>query len=272
MRAFYAHERYVVLRSHGHLSPPNAVGVGRVVKVEPLPSLASQERKLRKLEDKGVHSTRDCFTLRGCQCQLRMNKLRGRNTSPTMTHEFISTAVRECSFVCMSPQDREKEVLGTNCGITAVSITRRVSRDSVCVLSMKDCRQASSAPNIQPLLIHVSTASEILTEDFEFRGSLGAELSRRGRVQALCGVRTYFARWLLVRDSRMRRRRRARLCKDAVLGSSRRDVSRLRTHKQASLLDGSGSLRLRERSIKRLWVLGDLAGLDALLEENARSR
>ena len=54
-------------------------------------------------------------------------------------------------------------------------------------------RQASSAPNIQPLLIHVSTASEILTEDFEFRGSLGAELSRRGRVQALCGVRTYFA-------------------------------------------------------------------------------
>ena len=64
--ACYAHERYVVLRSHGHLSPQNAVGVGRVVKVELLPSLASQERKLRKLADKGVHSTPDCFTLRDC--------------------------------------------------------------------------------------------------------------------------------------------------------------------------------------------------------------
>lgn len=95
---------------------------------------------------------------------------------------------------------------------------------------------------------NVSAASEILTEDFEFRGSFGSELRGVDAFKhyeesvriSLAGYRCEILDCVAEGG--------ARLCKDAVLGLSRRDVSRLRTHKQASFLDGSGSLRLRERS------------------------
>ena len=117
----------------------------------------------------------------------------------------------------------------------------------------------------------VSAASEILTEDFEFRGSLGSELRGvEAFKQYVESVRTPIAGYRCEILDCVAEGGRA----FAKMRFSGRHVGTFRsflpTNKQVFWM-GAALFDFANGKIRQLWVLGDLAGLDALLEENARS-
>ena len=118
----------------------------------------------------------------------------------------------------------------------------------------------------------MSAVSRLLTEDFSFRGSPGTELrGRESFMEYLSSVRTPLANY------------RCEILECVAEGSqafarmrfSGLHVAGFRGHaaigKPVHWM-GAALFRFENQSIAELWVLGDLAGLDELLRDNASSR
>ena len=118
----------------------------------------------------------------------------------------------------------------------------------------------------------LSAIAELLAEDFEFRGSLGTEM--RGREafesyvrsvrEALDDYRCEILDCVTEGDGAFARMRFSGIHRAVFRG--RRPTGKL-VH-----WDGAALFRFADGRIKSLWVLGDLAGLDALLSSNASAR
>jgi predicted ester cyclase len=113
-----------------------------------------------------------------------------------------------------------------------------------------------------------SAVGEVLSENFVFRGSLGAEM--RGRAHFwdyVCGVRSALKEY------------RCDVLECVTEGSlafakmrfGGIHVGAFRGHRPSGLpvhWHGAALFRFEDRHICELWVLGDLAGLDAVLSSN----
>ena len=112
---------------------------------------------------------------------------------------------------------------------------------------------------------------ELLTEDFAFRGSLGAELQgREAFKEYVRSVRTALASYkceildCVAEDSRAFARMRF----------SGIHVAPFRGYSPTGKLvhwNGAALFRFTDQAISELWVLGDLAGVDLLLRANQES-
>jgi predicted ester cyclase len=114
----------------------------------------------------------------------------------------------------------------------------------------------------------LDVADELLSEDFLFRGSLDSE--RRGRAEFLDYVRS-------IRDALSNYRCEALECvaeSDKAFAKMRFSgvhTAEFRGYSPTMLPIhwlGAALFRFEEDAIAELWVLGDLAGLDALLQKN----
>jgi predicted ester cyclase len=111
--------------------------------------------------------------------------------------------------------------------------------------------------------------SELLCEEFSFRGSLGAELKGRAPFwEYVCGVRSALA------DYRCDIIECVSECPSAFakMRFSGIHVGDFRGYRPSGLpvhWRGAALFRFEENRIRALWVLGDLVGLDALLKSNA---
>ena len=114
----------------------------------------------------------------------------------------------------------------------------------------------------------LEAVSDLLTEDFLFRGSLGSE--RHGRedftdyVQSVRGALSDYHCEILecVTEGEQA---------FAKMRFSGQHVAEFRGFNPTGLpvsWPGAALFRLEPRAIRELWVLGDLAGLDALLKKN----
>jgi predicted ester cyclase len=118
----------------------------------------------------------------------------------------------------------------------------------------------------------LGAVSELLTEDFSFRGSLGNEL--RGRDAFMDYVRS-------VRGALANYRCEILACVSegeqafAKMRFSGLHVAPFRGHLATGLPVqwlGAALFRFERHAIAELWVLGDLAGLDAVLKNNQLER
>lgn len=118
----------------------------------------------------------------------------------------------------------------------------------------------------------LDAASELLSEDFSFRGSLGAEL--RGREAFKDYVRSVRAaladyRCEILECVTEGGRAFAKMRFSGVHVAPFRGYPA--TRKPVYWL-GAALFRFDDHSIHELWVLGDLAGLEMILKENAGGR
>jgi predicted ester cyclase len=117
-----------------------------------------------------------------------------------------------------------------------------------------------------------SAIASLLAEDFAFRGSLGAEM--RGRAafwNYVCAVRSALAQYRCeILDCVCEGPHAfAKMCFSGV------HVGELRGHRPSGLPVrwlGAALFRFDQGRIAELWVLGDLAGLDAMLSANLAQR
>ena len=95
--------------------------------------------------------------------------------------------------------------------------------------------------------------SDLLTEDFKLRGSLGMELQGRAAFRITCFRCALHSPIIAARSwpVSLRARMRSPKCASPALMSVR-----------------FGALRLQASRSTGLWVLGDLAGIDAVLKIN----
>jgi len=117
----------------------------------------------------------------------------------------------------------------------------------------------------------IDAAAELLTKDFSFRGSLGVEM--RGREpfknyvryvrQALGDYRCEILECIAEQDRAFAKMR--------FSGIHRRLFRGHEPTGKLVLWHGASLFRITDGVIAELWVLGDLAGLDAELTENART-
>lgn len=117
----------------------------------------------------------------------------------------------------------------------------------------------------------LSIADEILAQDFEFRGSLGSGLHGIGAFKGYVnGVRAALAEYNCEVLDCVTEGSQA----FARMQFSGRHIGAFRgfepTNKMVSWI-GAALFELGENRIRRLWVLGELCELDALLEDNSRS-
>lgn len=114
----------------------------------------------------------------------------------------------------------------------------------------------------------LDAASELLTPDFSFRGSLGAELHGldafkdyvRGVRMALANYRCEVLACVTEGDQAFARMRFSGQHVGVFLGH--------RPTAKAIEWEGAALFQFEGRCISRLWVLGDLAGLEAVLKAN----
>jgi predicted ester cyclase len=113
-----------------------------------------------------------------------------------------------------------------------------------------------------------SAVDEILSEDFVFRGSLGAEMRGRARFwDYVCGVRSALDDY---RCDVLECVSEGSLA-FAKMGFGGIHVGTFRGHRPSGLpvrWHGAALFRFENERIGELWVLGDLAGLDAMLNSN----
>jgi predicted ester cyclase len=114
-----------------------------------------------------------------------------------------------------------------------------------------------------------SAVDEILSESFVFRGSLGAEVRGRARFwDYVCAVRSALANYRCdILEC---------VCEGPLAFAKMRfggvHVADFRGYRPSGLpvhWHGAALFRLEDGRIAELWVLGDLAGLDATLSSNA---
>ena len=114
-----------------------------------------------------------------------------------------------------------------------------------------------------------SAVDELLAEGFVFRGSLGAQMRGRARFwDYVCEVRAALANYRCEILERVFEEPLA----FAKMNFSGIHVGELRGHGPTGLLvhwHGAALFRFEQARIGELWVLGDLAGLDAKLRSNA---
>jgi predicted ester cyclase len=114
-----------------------------------------------------------------------------------------------------------------------------------------------------------SAVPELLSEEFSFRGSLGAELKGHAPFwEYVCGVRTALAHYRCDILECVSEGQRA----FAKMRFSGIHVGDLRGHRPSGLpvhWEAAALFRFEGGRIRELWVLGDLVGLDALLKSNA---
>jgi predicted ester cyclase len=114
-----------------------------------------------------------------------------------------------------------------------------------------------------------SAVGEILSENFVFRGSLGAETSGRAQFwDYVCEVRSALENYRCdILEC---------VCEGSLAFAKMRfagvHVADFRGYRPSGLpvhWHGAALFRLEDGHITELWVLGDLAGLDARLRSNA---
>ena len=114
-----------------------------------------------------------------------------------------------------------------------------------------------------------SAVGEILSDNFVFRGSLGAEMKGSARFwDYVCGVRSALDHY---------RCDILECVSEGPLAFARMrfggmHVGEFRGYRPSGLpvqWDGAALFRMEDERIGELWVLGDLAGLDAMLSSNA---
>jgi steroid delta-isomerase-like uncharacterized protein len=117
-----------------------------------------------------------------------------------------------------------------------------------------------------------SAVGELLSEDFVFRGSLGAEMKGQARFwDYVCEVRSALADYRCdvlecVSEGQLA------FAKMRFAGTH---VGEFRGHRPSGLpvqWHGAALFRFEDGHIGELWVLGDLVGLDAMLRSNAGER
>jgi predicted ester cyclase len=113
--------------------------------------------------------------------------------------------------------------------------------------------------------------SELLTTDFEFRGTLGAKMQGHAAFWAyVCGVREALDPYRcdilgrVTEDSHAFARMR-------FSGIHSGDFRGYLPTGLAVYWDGAAHFRFESALIRELWVLGDLVGLEAVLKSNARA-
>jgi predicted ester cyclase len=110
--------------------------------------------------------------------------------------------------------------------------------------------------------------SELVTDDFTFRGSLGVDLQGRGAFKDyVLSVRGALAEYRCeILDCVAEGTQAfAKMYFTGIHVAEFRNF--LPTHKPVHWL-GAALFRFRGNAVSELWVLGDLAGLDALLRKN----
>jgi predicted ester cyclase len=111
-----------------------------------------------------------------------------------------------------------------------------------------------------------SAVPELLSAEFSFRGSLGAELKGHAAFwEYVCGVRTALAHY---RCDILECVSEGQLA-FAKMRFSGTHVGAFRGHRPSGLpvhWEGAALFRFEVGRISELWVLGDLVGLDALLK------
>jgi predicted ester cyclase len=114
----------------------------------------------------------------------------------------------------------------------------------------------------------LDAVSELLVEDFSFRGSLGAELRGREAFQKyVCSVRGALANYRCEILACVSEGEQA----FAKMRFSGLHVAPIRGYLATGLPVqwlGAALFRFERQAIAELWVLGDLAGLDEVLENN----
>jgi predicted ester cyclase len=118
----------------------------------------------------------------------------------------------------------------------------------------------------------LSAAAELLSDDFSFRGSLGPEMrGRKAFIEYVQSVRTALAHYRCEILDCVAEENQA----FAKMRFSGLHVAPFRgfepTRKPVHWL-GAALFRFDNQAIAGLWVLGDLAGLDAVLAENSRGK
>jgi len=117
-----------------------------------------------------------------------------------------------------------------------------------------------------------SAVGELLSEDFVFRGSLGAEMKGQDRFwDYVCEVRSALANYHCDILKCVSEKHLA----FAKMRFSGMHVGDFRGHRPSGLpvyWHGAALFRFEHGRIGELWVLGDLVGLDAMLRSNARER
>jgi predicted ester cyclase len=117
-----------------------------------------------------------------------------------------------------------------------------------------------------------SAVDDLLSEGFVFRGSLGADMKGHARFwDYVCAVRSAMAGYRCdILEC---------VCEDqrafAKMRFSGMHVGDFRGHRPSGLpvcWHGAALFRFEQGRIGELWVLGDLAGLDAMLALNASDR
>lgn len=115
----------------------------------------------------------------------------------------------------------------------------------------------------------LSAAKDLLTEDFAFRGSLGLEMrGRRAFSEYVQSVRKALADYrceildCVVEKNKAFAKMRFSGIHVALFRGFEATQKRVYWH-------GAALFRFESSAIAELWVLGDLAGLDAILAENA---
>jgi steroid delta-isomerase-like uncharacterized protein len=114
--------------------------------------------------------------------------------------------------------------------------------------------------------------SELLAEDFSFRGSLGMELrGREAFVEYIRSIRTALAdyRCDILECVAEGHKAFAKMRFSGIHVAPFRAYAA--TGKPVEWL-GAALFHLRDGRIAEVWVLGDLAGLDAMLKSNEQSR
>ena len=118
---------------------------------------------------------------------------------------------------------------------------------------------------------HLDAAAELLAPDFSFRGSLGVELTGQAAFKEYVrSVRTALSEYRCEIVTCVTEGDRA----FAQMRFSGRHTSRFRGYEPTGNLIhwlGAALFRIEAGRITALWVLGDLAGLDALLEQGRAS-
>lgn len=114
-----------------------------------------------------------------------------------------------------------------------------------------------------------SAVCDILTENFLFRGSLGAEMRGRDRFwDYVCGVRSVLDDYRCDIQECVSEGPLA-FAKMRFGGIHVGDFRGYRPSKLPVHWHGAALFRIEEGRIGELWVLGDLAGLDVMLRSNA---
>jgi predicted ester cyclase len=114
-----------------------------------------------------------------------------------------------------------------------------------------------------------SAMLDLLSAEFSFRGSLGAELTGHTTFwEYVCNVRTALANYRCDILECVSEGQKA----FAKMQFSGTHVGFFRGHRPSGLpvhWQGAALFRFEAGRIRELWVLGDLIGLDALLKSNA---